>query len=280
MTIRQVLSQAAKELETLAVPDHRHDAQALLAHVLGMDRLLMLSLHMEDNLPGNSLLQYRSLLARRMQREPLQYILGYAHFCGHQFVVRPGVLIPRQDTEVLCHQAKARLSPGQSALDVCTGSGCLAISLALACRESQVTAVDIDEGALALTRENASALGATVETLLGDLYTPVSGRQFDVILSNPPYIKGEELATLPPEVQQEPALALFGGSDGLDFYRRIIAAAPRHLAPGGFLLLELGQGQAQDVAALLPPGFTQPNLYQDLAGIPRVLEAQWTGSVR
>lgn len=280
MTVREALNGAVARLSEAGVMEARLDAQVLLSHALCRDRLVMLSLHMEDQLEDAVLSAFQAMTARRAQREPLQYILGQAWFMGRRLMTAPGVLIPRQDTEILCQRALCRIKPGDSALDLCCGSGCLAIALKLACREADLTAVDISEDAIALTRRNADSLGADIRILQGDLFAPVGERRFEMVLSNPPYIPRQELKRLQEEVRKEPALALDGGEDGLRFYRLIIRQAPRHLKPGGVLLLELGQGQAEQVADLLPPGFSAPILTKDLSGIPRVLETQWTGGVQ
>lgn len=271
MKIFEALNAAQTRLA--AVPDPRLDAEYLLAHVLGLPRLEML-LQKQREMTQTEAEGYDALLRRREKREPLQYILGVQPFMGFPFKTDPRALIPRNDTEALCEAALALLSPGMRALDLCTGTGAMAISLKKLCPGAAVTASDISEDALALARENAALLGADVRFLQGDLFAPVQDEQFDLILSNPPYIPEGLRGKLQSEVEKEPALALFGGTDGLDFYRRIAEEAPRHLSPGGKLLLEIGDGQYGPVRALLAPAFEEIALLNDLNGLPRVIRAE------
>ena len=279
MTVGEALATGTQRLETAGVPDGQLDARLLLAHLLNKNHLELLALHRDLALEPDLLAQYDALLARRAAREPLQYILGVAHFMGHAFVVRPGVLIPRQDSEPLALLAIGDCQPGQLALDLCCGSGCLGISLQLACPESQVYAGDISPEAITLTRRNADSLGANLDIRQGDLFAPFAGLLFDSILCNPPYIPEGQMPLLQAEVGHEPALALAAGVDGLDFYRRVLQEAPGFLRPGGLLLLELGDGQAEAVSALVGPSFEYPRIHLDLAGLPRVLETRRRGGV-
>ena len=278
MTVREALKEATCRLEAAGVPDARLDAGWLLEEVSKIPRL-------EQFTRGDFLLgegtqaRFFALVARREKREPLQYILSRAPFMGHEFAVRPGVLIPRADTEVLCERAVIRLPQGGRALDLCCGTGCLGVSLKLARPDAEVTLSDLSRGAAALARENAALLGADARVLQGDLFESLQGRVFDLILSNPPYIPSPVLPGLQPEVLREPALALDGGADGLAFYRRILREAKRHLSPGGWLLLELGDGEAQAAGALVPEEFERPIVYPDLAGRPRVLETRLRSGV-
>lgn len=212
-------------------------------------------------------------LARREAGEPLAYITGVAAFYGLELRVNPHVLIPRQDTEVLCEAAIAHVRPGARVLDLCTGSGALAIAIKIRCPQALVTATDISPDALAVARANAKRLGADVDFCCGDLFGAVSGERFDVILSNPPYINDLDMRSLQREVTHEPQLALRGGEDGLDFYRRIAASLPAALTPTGVALLEVGYDQAQAVSGLLrqalPDGIVA--ITKDLSGIDRVV---------
>ena len=273
MTVKEALRKAAGLFLKAGVPDARLDARLLLAQVLGRPQLELLA---APDLPLNEAqaARYFELAARRAAREPLQYILGRADFMGHQFLVRPGVLIPRADTEILAQRAIALLKAGGSALDLCCGSGILGISLQKARPDARVYAGDVSGQAIDLTRDNARALGAEIDARQGDLFAPFIGLRFDLIVCNPPYIPSHELEGLQEEVRREPALALDGGADGLHFYRRVLSEAPGHLNPGGILLLELGDGQAEQVSALLSPGFTAPVVYRDLGGLPRALETR------
>lgn len=271
MTVLDALKWAEGELR--AIPDPRLDAEYLLAAVLDMPRLQLL-VSKRRELADAERETYTRLVARRRSREPLQYILGSQPFMGFSFRTDPRALIPRNDTEALCEQALLRLRPGSRVLDVCTGTGAIAIALKKLCPGALVTASDISAGALSLARENAEALGADVRFLEGDLFAPVKGERFDVIVSNPPYIPDTLRGQLQAEVEREPALALFAGADGLDFYRRIAAEAPAHLAPGGWLLMEVGDGEMDAVTALLTPDFDPPLRLNDLNGLPRVIAAR------
>lgn len=273
MTVRAALRTGEAALQAAGVPDAPHDAGALLAHVTGQSRLALL-LHSDQELPADTADAFDAMIARRGKREPLQYILGFQDFMGLILKVRPGVLIPREDTAVVLDQAIARLPQGGSVLDVGTGSGAIAIAIKHARPDAAVYAVDISPDAVALARENARACGTQVDIALGDLYEPFSGRLFDVIVSNPPYIPAHELAGLQPEVQQEPQLALDGGPDGLVIYRRLLHGAPGHLNPGGSIALELGDGLSMHVKHLAERDFSDVRVYHDLGGLPRALAAR------
>jgi release factor glutamine methyltransferase len=211
---------------------------------------------------------------RRLAGEPVQYITGKAFFLGMELAVCPGVLIPRLDTEILA-QCAAQCCPDEGEiLDLCCGSGCVGISLAKRTMLPVICA-DIDEGCLALTMKNARKNGveARVRTIRSDLFEAFLDRRFSMVVCNPPYISREEMAQLQREVSEfEPHLALYGGVDGLDFYRRIAAQAERHLTPGGILLLEVGFGQAAAVCSLLD-GY-ETGVVRDLNGIERVVCAR------
>ena len=183
----------------------------------------------------------------------------------------PGVLIPRFDTEILCREALARMRGEARVLDLCTGSGALAVAIAHARPQARVFAGDISPDAIKLARENAARCDVRVDVRPGDLFAPFACERFDVIVSNPPYIPAGELPGLQAEVQREPALALDGGPDGLDFYRRIAAEAPAHLTPGGWLLLEIGSDQAAAVTVLLARDFDIISVYGDLNGLDRAV---------
>lgn len=267
-TIREVLREAAGRLAAAGVPDAAYDAAELLSRVMG-ESSLMLRAEAGRTVSSEQRAAYDALIARRAAREPLQYITGEAPFMGLTLGTAPGVLIPRFDTEALCQQALDRLRGGERVLDLCTGSGALAVALAALRPGIRVAAGDISPLAAALARENAARCGVSVDVRLGDLFAPFRGETFDMIVSNPPYIPAGQLAGLQEEVRREPALALDGGADGLDFYRRIIAEAPRYLAPGGWLLLEFGSDQAADVKALMARDFEEISAFADLDGHSR-----------
>ena len=275
MTIREALRRAEELLRAAGVPDARLDAEYLLAYLEDAPRLLV-CLTQDTPLSPTREARFFELVARRQTREPLQYILGTQDFMGLTFRVTPDVLIPRADTETLCEQALLCAADGADALDLCTGSGALGIALKSLNPTLHVTATDVSASALQIARENARALCADVRFLQGDLFAPVSGEPFDVIVSNPPYIPAGDMPGLQEEVRFEPRLALLGGADGLDFYRRIIREAPAHLKPGGALLLEVGDGESDAVRALLASSFDAQTV-RDLSGNPRVIVARLKG---
>ena len=274
MTIREALRSAEKILLDAGVPDARLDAEYLLAGVLDAPRLLVCASG-ETPLSAARTDAFFALIGRRAGREPLQYILGTQPFMGYSFCVDERALIPRQDTETLMEQALLLAPESGDALDLCTGSGVLAVTLKKLLPALRVTAADISADALALARLNAERLGADVDFRHGDLFAPVPGERFALILCNPPYIPTGELDGLQEEVRREPALALDGGPDGLSFYRRIAREAPAHLTDGGRLLLEIGSTQGEAVSALLrEAGFAQVRVQRDLAGLDRVVTAR------
>ena len=211
-------------------------------------------------------------------REPLQYILGETEFMGLTFHVEPGVLIPRADTEILVEKALAWMKPGARVLDIGTGSGAIAVSLAKLGRPAQVTAVDVSDRALEIARQNAERNGAAVEFVKSDCFSALKGRKYDMIVSNPPYISEDEMRGLMPEVTREPELALFGGADGLDFYRRISREAPEYLNEGGCLLFEIGWLQKDAVSALVKAHIGEPFALRDYGQNWRVVGAKKEGA--
>lgn len=220
--------------------------------------------------------RYWAMVARRESGEPLQYILGDQPFCGRSFKADARALIPRPETEELCLKALELIRgvARPDVLDVGTGTGVLAVTIALERPDARVTGVDISPEALELARENAQALGAQVELRQGDLYAPVAGRAFDLIVSNPPYLSAADMAQLQREVRREPALALFGGADGLDAYRRLARDAAALLKPGGHIALEVGAGQAADVRALLAGSLADVRICRDINGVERIVHAR------
>jgi release factor glutamine methyltransferase len=276
--LRNLASRAAIRLSSGPHPDRaRPDAETLLLRVLGKSRSWLLA-HSEEQLPNAEASRYDELLERRYRGEPIQYITGEAEFYGLPFHVTPDVLIPRPETEHLVEKAielAARL-PAPRIVDVGTGSGCVAVALAHRLPQAQITAIDLSAPALAIARQNAERNGVAIRFLHGDLLAPVAGQQFEIVVSNPPYVPLADRATLAVEVRDhEPALALFAGPDGLDVCRRLIPAAFAALIPGGFLLLEIGHGQSEAIAALLAAsGFHRIEFLPDLQSIPRIACAQ------
>lgn len=277
MTIREALRLAAARLEQAGVPDADVDAAYLLASVLKEDTLAMrINGHRELAAPQRA--AFDALCDRRAVREPLQYILGETEFMGLTFHVEPGVLIPRADTEILVEKALAWMKPGARVLDIGTGSGAIAVSLAKLGRQAQVTAVDVSDRALEIARRNAERNGAAVEFVKSDCFSALKGRKYDMIVSNPPYISEDEMRGLMPEVTREPELALFGGADGLDFYRRISREAPEYLNEGGCLLFEIGWLQKDAVSALVKAHIGEPFALRDYGQNWRVVGAKKEGA--
>lgn len=276
MTPRECIRETARAFCGAGIPDPVVDASALLALVTG-EAPLRLRLDGDRTLTQDELARFSALRDERLARTPLQYLTHEQSFLGHSFYVDPRVLIPRPETELLAERtiAAADWFPLPRVLDLCCGSGCLCVSTALALPRAQVHGADLSRDALDVARRNADALGALVSFHQGDLLDAVAGLTFEVIVSNPPYIPDEECGALQEEVRREPAMALRGGADGLDFYRRIAAGAASFLEPGGVLLLEAGYGQAEAIMALLREhGLTDAAAYPDLQGIPRMVEAR------
>jgi len=276
MTIRQALIRAASALEAAGVPDSRMDAELILSHVCGLDRMRLL-LGGANELTQEQEQRFSSLLLSRVQRKPLQYLLGTQYFYGLPFQVDNRVLIPRQETEELCELGIAHLRSlggAPRALDLCTGSGAIAVTLKHQCPFADVTASDLSMDALALARINAEANGAAIRFLQGDLFAPLKDGRFDLILSNPPYIPTQDCGSLQAEVMQEPRMALDGGADGLDFYRRIAREAPAHLTENGMLAVESGDGETEAIARLFcEAGLCSAAIHSDLYGMPRMVSA-------
>jgi release factor glutamine methyltransferase len=244
-------------------------------------------LQFERVLTEEQVVKARELVQRRGKREPLQHILGTVVFCGHELRVGCGALIPRPETELLAEAAVERLrlmgDGERSFLDFGTGSGCLAVSLALGCPEVRGWALDRSAAALALARENAvlHGVGERVVFLEGDGFAGVpEGLRFGLVVSNPPYIPSGEVETLEPEVKDyDPREALDGGVDGLDFYRRLAVEAPRFMVPGGWFLAELGDGQAEAVRGLFEAqSWIVESVTADYSGRLRVFQARLPGA--
>ena len=282
-TIEAVLRWAADDFHTRKIESSRLDAEVLLAFALGTTRI---GLVMEGKKPlaPEELAKFRELVKRRRTHEPVAYLRGEREFYGRTFKVDRRVLVPRPDTETLVEVAllrSRRVSMSMRALDLCTGSGCVAVSLARERPTASVVATDVSPHALAVARENALRLGAyNLAFVQGDLFAAcTAGATFDVVVANPPYIASGEIPTLMADVRDfEPKLALDGGGDGLDLVRRIVAEAPRHLAPLGLLALEIGYGQASAVAALFDAaGFSDVERAKDYGRIERVVSGIWNG---
>lgn len=279
-TVRALLAWTADYLTKKGVESARLEAQILLAHVMGCPRIELVA-RSHDEPTEAERARFKELINRRVEGWPVAYLVGRREFYLLAFEVSPAVLIPRPDTETLVLEALNRLKgqPSPAVLDLGTGSGCIAVSLAHQCPGARVTAVDISPDALAVARRNAEQHGVAdrVAFLGGDLFAPLpAGATFDLIVSNPPYIAPGELAGLAPEVRDhEPRVALDGGPDGLAFYRRIAADAGRFLKPGGLLLVEVGWTQEPAVRTIFEgrPELTAGPSVKDRAGRPRVVAA-------
>jgi len=287
-TVARVLGWATEDLTRRGLKDSpRLDAELLLGHALQVDRVRLI-VDAQRPLQEDELARYRELLVRRRRHEPIAYILGEREFYGLRFSVNRHVLIPRPDTETLVNVALARTKERDlhgRALDVCTGSGCVAIAFAKERPTWQVTGSDLSADALEVARHNALRLGTiwNLDFRRSDLLAEIEREAgFDLIMANPPYVPDAEVPTLSPDIKNhEPASALCGGPDGLALIRRLVKAAPLLLVPGGLLALEVGAGQAPRVAkGLMSYGFSDVQQERDYAGIERVVSGRLPGPER
>lgn len=277
MTLAEALAQARPLIGAT-------EAKLLLRHVLACNAT-DIAAHPEREIPESQSSRYGSLVARRAAGEPVAYLVGHREFYGRDFKVTPAVLIPRPETELLVELALAKASHGgmqcpesgtARMLDLGAGSGCVAITLALELG-CEVVAVDVSADALTIARENAASLAARVKFIESDWFAAVEGK-FEVIVGNPPYVAEGDAHLAEGDLRFEPMTALACGADGLAAIRRILTDAPRHLAPGGWLLLEHGYDQAEAMRNLLAEaGFQEVEQHRDLAGIVRVSGGVWAG---
>lgn len=283
MNVRELLTEGTARLSvpatTANITAPALDAALLLAHALHTTREKLL-IHDNDPAGENERADYAGLLARRKNGECMAYILGRKEFYGLDFLVNPSVLVPRPETEILLETAleyiDARKKKDLSVLDLCTGSGALAVALKKERPVLKVTASDISGEALAIAAQNASRLlqtGSSVNFLQSDLFEKIPDA-FDIIISNPPYIMSCEIEKLQPEVRMEPVIALDGGSDGLEIIKKIITQAQSHLRPEGILMLEADARQMKVLVSVLEENsFGNVKIYKDLAGLERVIAA-------
>lgn len=280
---RQEYAWAKKLLTKAGCESPAFDALCLFSHAFGMDRT-GLTLYGEAGADEEKILLFRDQVRRRAEGYPLQYLLGEWEFMGLTFSVGEGVLIPRADTELLCETGLFFLQGRQTkrVLELCAGSGAVAVSLAHFDPDAQVTAVEKSPEALSYLRQNAARHKNRVTVTEGDvLVKPAQDAVYDLILSNPPYIPAGEIEGLMKEVTFEPRMALDGGEDGLLFYRAITAYYPHLLCPGGMLAVEIGAEQGDQVRRLFEEaGFSQIAVGRDLAGLERVVSGIWPGSGR
>lgn len=272
MTHRQLIEEAKARLVEAGIEEASNDAWMLFSEAFSMDRTAYL-LHMNDEAGEATATEYKAMVSQRYEHIPLQYITGRTWFMGNEFHVDANVLIPRFDTEILVEKAYECIDEQAKVLDMCTGSGCIAISIALQYPRAHVIAVDVSMEALSVAKKNADRLAAqNVEFVRSDMFTAVSGK-YDVIISNPPYIATKEIASLTKEVaDNEPMLALDGHEDGLFFYKILTEEGREFLKDNGLLLMEIGYDQADAVSTMLKNnGFTDVSVIRDLAGLDRVV---------
>jgi release factor glutamine methyltransferase len=272
VTLRAALAQGQSLLEEAHVAAPRLTAEVLLAHAVGRDRTWLYA-HSDEELRELWWIHYGRYLHDRLNGKPTQYITGHREFYGRDFQVTPDVLIPRPETEHVVEAALERASGARTIADIGTGSGAIAITMALETK-AIVVATDVSERALAVAARNARRLDAQVRFLACDLGSAFGGNMFDLVLSNPPYVPESASENIQKEVRDwEPPLALFGGRDGLDVVRRLIPDAWRLLRSGGFLIMEIGWSTAEEIHAMLS-GWQDAETKADLAGIPRVTIAR------
>lgn len=267
----ELVEEGQRRLAAAGVEEAAVDAWLLFSYDKKVDRTWYL-LNRTQRASGEEQEAYLKLIARRCERVPLQHITGEQEFMGLPFRVTPDVLIPRQDTEVLVEECLRHLAPGNIFLDLCTGSGCILVSLLHYAKGTLGTGADLSGKALAVAKGNVEANGVEARLVQGDLFEPVTGT-FDLIVSNPPYIASAEIETLAPEVREhEPRMALDGTADGLFFYRRIVQESPSYLKEGGWLCMEIGYDQGAAVRQLMEArGFATVSVIKDLAGLDRVV---------
>lgn len=271
MTFREAFVYGEEKLNTGGIIDAKNDAWLLLTFVCKIDRTFYYS-HMDEDMPEEQFAEYDNVLKKRAEHIPLQYITGEQEFMGLPFRVNEAVLIPRQDTETLVEEALKRIRPGMKVLDMCTGSGCILISILKNVVDVEGFGYDISKQAINVAKENAKLNGVIAIFEKSDLFDNVTDT-FDVIVSNPPYIPTDVITGLMPEVAMyEPMGALDGKEDGLHFYRRIVKECKEHLNQNGLLLFEIGHDQGESVPALMrDAGFKDISVIKDLAGNDRVV---------
>ena len=271
MTFREAIRFGEEKLNIAGIEDAKHDAWLLLTFICKIDRTFYY-VHMDEEMPVEQVAEYENVLNKRAEHVPLQYITGEQEFMGIPFHVNDAVLIPRQDTETLVEEALKVVRPGMKVLDMCTGSGCILISILKNIVDVEGYGYDISKQAINVAKENAKLNNVNATFERSDLFEDVS-ETFDVIVSNPPYIPTDVIGGLMPEVAvYEPLQALDGKEDGLHFYRRIIEAASQYLNPGGKLLFEIGHDQGESVSALMKEaGYQDVRVIKDLAGNNRVV---------
>ena len=271
MQYQELYRMGKDRLTEAKIPEAELDARLLLEEVCGTDRNDLL-VHGDKEIPPEQCDRYVEYIQRRQKREPLQQITGYQEFMGLRFKVTPDVLIPRQDTEILVEEVMRYVHDGMHILDMCTGSGCILLSLLKYSNDCEGTGCDISEPALKVAEGNAKELSLNASFVQSNLFENISGK-YEFIVSNPPYIPTGVIPTLMEEVRDhEPVSALDGREDGLYFYREIVEKAGEYLYPGGMLFFDIGYDQAEKVSSLMrKAGYQEVTVCKDLAGLDRVV---------
>lgn len=280
-TLSQAVREGARQLKQKGVENADYDSFALMSAINGMDRTYYL-VYGSENVSAEDYEQFCAYITRRSHHEPLQHILGKAYFFGYEFLVNSDVLVPRPDTEILVEEVLKASDRNSVIVDMCTGSGCIILTLALQGHLKKGFGVDISEKALEVAKENQKKLSVeNVAFVHSDLFDVLQdcledGEQADLIVSNPPYIRTEVIESLSEEVRlHDPMLALDGHDDGLHFYRKITKQAKKYLKSGGYLFYEIGYDQSEAVETLLlEEGYTEVSTVKDLAGLDRVVKGR------
>lgn len=281
LIVKDLVKMGETQLNKAGCPEPKLDAELLYCFMKNINRTEFI-MEWSDIVEDRICEKYFDLIAIRATRRPLQHIIGTQEFMGLPFGIREDVLIPRHDTETVVEKAEeiVRANKVKTVLDLCCGSGAIGVSLVKRNPGLEVTATDSSAAAKALTQSNAKRNSVKIDVQLGDLFTPLGHKKYDMIVSNPPYIPREVIGTLADEVRRfEPQEALDGGPTGLDFYHKIIAEAPGHLKKAGWLVLEIGHDQAKAVAKLLEDSeiYDEITVYKDLAKKDRTVVAQLAG---
>lgn len=279
MTYSELFKLSVEKLNSAGIAEAESDVRVLFDYLINADRTFML-IHKDDEATAEEYDTIIKAISDREKRIPVQHITGYQNFMGFEFKVTKDVLVPRFDTECLVEEAMLVTNDGDKVLDVCTGSGCILISLMKYKNDIKGIGTDISEKALLIAKENAKDIMGSAyseyenpQFIQGDLFSNIIDKDFDVIVSNPPYIRSCVIDTLEPEVKEfDPMIALDGGEDGLDFYRRIADEARNHLRKGGHLLVEIGYDQGEDVKSLfVDNGYLDVKIVKDLCSNDRVV---------
>lgn len=281
LLVSDIIALAEKQLTEAGIVNAKGEAEIIYCHMKKIDRVKFFQ-RWGTPADDGEMENFFALIQRRCQREPMQLILGETEFMGYKFKVKENVLIPRMDTEAVVGEAVKLIKNKDKVLDLCCGSGIIGISLYNLCRDDKktikLTSVDISQDALDLTAQNSKVHNVKLDIIKSDIFESKKIKSFNLIVSNPPYIKREEIENLDIEVKDyDPAIALDGGVDGLDFYRKIAEQAPKYLKKNGYLVFEIGYNQGASVAELLKKtGFKDIEITKDLAGRDRVVKGMWS----